>query len=347
MDLEDPFPNGWRNFTPPRCPVPNCPTAAPGGPAFEWSPRGSYRRKCDRRTVPRFDCHVCEHSFSVQTFRVNYRLHRPELIEPMFDAFVSKTTQRQTARIVVCTRTTVRRYLLRLAEHSRDFQVAVLDRAAARGGISGRFQLDELETFEQNRRKKPVTMPVLIEAACRFTLHGETAPLPARSSGRATALEGTLEHETQVDVRKSGSREAVKQCFAVLARVASKAEKVDVSTDQKSSYATVLEELMPGRYVHHTYSGRAERSTANPLWPINHTLAMLRDGMSRLVRRSWAASKDRVWLAHHLWIWIAYRNYIRGYTNKQKRVTSGQLAGVVARRFTKSNFFEWRVAPRA
>lgn len=347
MDLEDPFPNGWRNFMPPRCPVPDCPTAVPGGPAFRWSPRGTYKRKCDRRTVPRFHCEVCNHSFSVQTFRVNYRLHRPELIEPMFDAFVSKTTQRQTARIVACTRTTVRRYLLRLAEHARAFQVAVLDRAADRGGITGRFQLDELETFEQNRLQKPVTMPVLIEAACRFTLHGETAPLPARGSARAAGQEDALEAEKQDNVRKSGSREAVKQCFAVLARVASKAVKVDVSTDQKSSYPTVLEELMPGRYVHHAHSGRAVRSVANPLWPINHTLAMLRDGMSRLVRRSWAASKDREWLAHHLWIWISYRNYIRGFTNKKKRVTSGQLAGVVERRFTKSNFFEWRVAPRA
>ncbi len=346
MDLEDPFPNGWHRFRPPRCPVPDCPSSTPGGPPFEWSSRGSYRRKCDRRVVPRFDCHVCEHSFSVQTFRVNYRLHRPELIEPMFDAFVSKTTQRQTARIVVCTRATVRRYLLRLSEHARAFQMAVLDRAEARGGINGHFQLDELETFEQDRRKKPVTMPVLIEAVCRFTLHGETAPLPARTHNRAAASEATVEHETQDNVRKSGSREAVKQCFAVLARVACKTGQIKVSTDRKSSYATVLEELMPGRYVHHAYSGRAERSTANPLWPINHTLAMLRDGMSRLVRRSWAASKCRVWLAHHLWIWIGYRNYIRGFTNKHKRVTSGQLAGVVERRFTKSNFFEWKVGPR-
>jgi len=345
MDLENPFPNGWREFTPPRCPVPHCPSTAPGGPRFSFCSQGSYRRKCDGRTVPRFGCGVCKRSFSVQTFRFNYRLHRPELMAPLFDAFVSKTTQRQAARTILCRRDTVRRYLLRFAEHSRDFHSAVLDRAAERGGIKGHFQLDELETFEQNRRLKPVTMPVLIESEMRFALHGETAPLPPRGGLHGRTLEKKLELEGKGLVRTSGSREAVKQCFAVLARVASKEGKVDVTTDMKSSYATVLEETMPGRYVHTTCSSRVERSTSNPLFAINHTLAMLRDGLSRLVRRSWGASKDRAWLAHHLWIWIAYRNYIRGFTNRKSRETSGQLVGVVARRFTKSNFFEWRVLP--
>jgi transposase-like protein len=317
----------------------------PGGPRFSCCSHGSYTRKCDGRTVPRFDCDVCKRSFSVQTFRVNYRLHRPELMAPLFDAFVSKTTQRQAARTILCRRDTVRRYLLRLAEHSRDFHGAVLDRAEDRGGVRGRFQLDELETFEQNRRLKPVTMPLLIEASTRFALHGEAAPLPARGGLSDRMLEKKLEQDTKEGVRTSGSRAAVKQCFTVLARVAIKTSVVEITTDMKSSYATVLEETMPGRYVHHTCSSRVERSTSNPLFAINHTFAMVRDGMSRLVRRSWGASKERSWLAHHLWIWIAYRNYIRGFTNKKKGVTSGQLVGVVARRFTKCNFFEWRVLP--
>ena len=102
---------------------------------------------------------------------------------------------------------------------------------------------------------------------------------------------------------------------------------------------------MSGNVVHAPHSGKGPRGASHPLWPINHTLAMLRDGLSRLVRRTWAASKERTWLAEHAWIWIAYRNYIRGFTNAKKRMSSAQHAGVVARRFSKANFFEWRVSP--
>jgi hypothetical protein len=70
---------------------------------------------------------------------------------------------------------------------------------------------------------------------------------------------------------------------------------------------------------------------------------MMRDGMSRLVRRSWAASKIREWLERHAWIWIAYRNYIRSITNRARLTTAGQALGVVARRFDKGSLFQWRV----
>jgi len=139
-------------------------------------------RACDRRIVHRFHCYVCGRSFSVQTFRVDYRLKRPQLTGAIFDAFVSKVTQRQTARTLSCTRTTVRQRLLLLAKHAREFQNAVLERARARGSIYGRFQLDEQQTFEGDRRLRPVTFPVLIHAESRFVLHVEAETLPARGA---------------------------------------------------------------------------------------------------------------------------------------------------------------------
>ena len=72
---------------------------------------------------------------------------------------------------------------------------------------------------------------------------------------------------------------------------------------------------------------------------------MLRDGLSRLVRKTWGATKERAWLAEHAWIWIAYRNYIRGFTNRHKHRSSAQIARYVSRRFSKGSFFEWRVLP--
>jgi hypothetical protein len=254
-------------------------------------------------------------------------------------------TQRQAARTLVCTRKTVRRRLLLLASHTREVQTAVLERARSRGWSGGRFQLDEQETFERDRRLRPVTLPVLIHQESRFIVHIEAAPLPARGGLRRRHLERKLELEASEGVRRSGSRAAVKRCFEVLARSLGVEARAVIVTDQKSSYPTVLAETMPGRYVHERHSGKLPRKVSNPLWPINHTLAMLRDGPSRLVRNTWAVTKERAWLAEHVWIWVAYRNYIRCLTNKHKRTTSAVKAGLVSRTFSKTNFFEWRVFP--
>ena len=91
------------------------------------------------------------------------------------------------------------------------------------------------------------------------------------------------------------------------------------------------------------YSSRAKRDRGNPLFPINHTLAMLRDGVSRLVRRSWAASKRRSKLELHLWIWACWRNYVRGITNKARHVTPAMAAGLERRPFRKDELLAWRV----
>jgi hypothetical protein len=297
--------------------------------------------------VRRFHCHVCNRSFSVQTFRVDYRLKRPGLTAPIFDDFVSKVTQRQSARTLGTTRHTVRRRLLLLARHALDFQNAVLKRAGARRSLRGHFQLDELETFELDRRLRPVTMPVLIHERSRFVVYVAAAALAARGNLRPGDLERKRRIEAVEGVRRSGSRRVVKRCFRVLARSHGADGTTVVVTDQKSSYATALAEAMTGPYAHATHSGKAAKSVENPLWPINHTLAMVRDGLSRLVQRTWGVTKERWWLARHAWIWIAYRNYIRPATNRMKYVCAAQRAGVVSRHFSRDGFFEWRVVPKA
>jgi hypothetical protein len=118
-----------------------------------------------------------------------------------------------------------------------------------------------------------------------------------------------------------------------------------VTSDHKSTYPSVLREVMPEIYHHVQHSSTAVRDYHNPLFPINHTFAMMRDGLSRLVRRSWGASKQRAWLECHAWVWIAYRNYIRGITNRAPFTTAAMALGVVTKQFTKASFFEWRVFP--
>ena len=330
------------SFVPPACPHSGCPASRPGS-AFEYRCAGSYRRRCDGRSVARFRCGTCHLTFSVQSFRLDYGLRRPELDRPIFLGFVSKVSHRQAARTLGTTRPTVRRRLLRYGAHAKELHELLFEGKR----VQGSFSLDEAETFERDRRLEPVTLPVLIERGSRFLLHVETAALPARKT-TSPALE-KRKHELALarGPRRNGSNAAVERCFEVLRDHTGPERRVDVVTDLKSTYPNLLKKVFEKRKLAHlTTSSKEKRNVKNPLFAINHTLAMLRDGVSRLVRRTWCHAKLRERLQLHVWIYVAWRNYVRGVSNRRKHVTPAMELGVDPVRWELEELLRWR-APYA
>jgi transposase-like protein len=328
-------------FQPPHCPHPACP--AHRQRPFPWRRKGFFQRRCDGRAVQRFLCLTCRRSFSSQSFRLDYRLHRPSLSPRLFQLLASKVTMRQAARIAGCNRKAVDQRLLLLGRHCRDFQARLLAQRARQGGLSGRFQLDELETFEHDRRLCPLTVPVLIEQSSYFVLHACAAALPARGRLRPRDRERRRQRELRQGKRRSGSRQAVQECWSVLGQLVGRTRVVEVATDSKLQYESQLWRTFGRRVFHLQGRSKEPRVPGSLLFPINHTLAMMRDGISRLVRRSWAASKKRERLELHQWIWIAWRNYVRGVTNKAWRVTPAMALGLLDRRLRPVELLRERV----
>jgi hypothetical protein len=271
-------------------------------------------------------------------------LKKPRLHLALFRDFVSKCTMRQSARTLECHRRTVAHRLELLGKHCRAFHRSMLERTRLRGEVSGIFQLDELETFEHSRRLQPLTVPVLIERTSFFIVHTACAPLPTRGglSPAWRAKKERLEKELG-EKRRSGSVAAVRESFECLAKVHQPDGVVTVQTDRKKSYPPALRRSFGERVRHSRCSSKAVRDRRNTLFPINHTLAMMRDGLSRLVRRSWAAAKLRERLDWHLWIWIAYRNYVRGITNEAPRVTPAMALGIERERWSRTELLARRV----
>ena len=69
---------------------------------------------------------------------------------------------------------------------------------------------------------------------------------------------------------------------------------------------------------------------------------MMRDGMSRLVRRTWAASKRHKRLQQHLWVWTCYRNYVRHVRNIEPRSTPAMRLGILSRKVDFDDLFVWQ-----
>ena len=327
-------------FTPPFCPYSNCSAKA------NYARKGFYLRKCDGLRVQRFECLSCGRWFSEQTFKVNQRLKRPEIDLQVYDDFISKVTQRQSARTIGCNRKAIALRLRLYGVHCRSFHRQQLELALANKRLHGRYQLDEAETFEHNRRLAPVTAPVLIEAHSYFIVHAATGDLPARKPlSPLNQLKLEL-RELERGKRTSESRFAVKRCWSKLDKLTRSAVEILVTTDRKTAYASSLRQRFGGRVRHTRISSKEPRGYDNPLFPVNHTLAMWRDGMSRLVRRNWATTKIARELRHHLWVWLSWRNYVRYITNENKKQSPAMAFGVCDRFYSVAQMLEWRVFRR-
>ena len=312
-------------FTPPHCPYPDCPPRP-----FLYRRRGTYTRACDGRVVPRFECLKCQRRFSSQSFRIDYRHRRPELNIPIAEGLDSKVTMRQLARMKGCNLKTVARRIPLFGQHFRELQRQHLAENPNKLGKDAAFVFDELETFEQNRIEKPLTVPIVVDGKTGFIIHGEVGMLPARRK-----VEGALP-------RPNESAEMVKRCLTVVANNLAPNITPHFVSDRKSVYQKALRLTMPGSYAHKRVPSTEQRDFTNPLFPINHLFAMLRDGISRLVRRNWAYSKKRERLLDHLWIYIGYRNYVRYITNYCQDLSPASAMGIAPRMYSLREALTWR-----
>lgn len=330
-----------RHFVPPHCPRIAC-ASGPSRP-FTWQRKGSYVRKVDLRIVQRFRCLTCGSHFSSQSFRVDYRLRKPWLPLAVFQALVAKTTLRQTARSLGCKLDTVLHHLRLVGRHGRHVHRKYLERArACGGGLSGTFQLDELETFERNRRLCPLTVPVLVQRKTWFVVHAEVASMPARGNLRPFDRIKKERYEKEFGRRISKSKEAVTACALALRAALDPEARCSIETDQKKTYPPVFRAVFGRRVAHNWISSTARRDRGNLLFTINNCLAQARDNMSRLVRRNWGHSKLERNLRWHLWAWILYRNYVREITCAARGVSSASAAGIAARRLMPREVLQWR-----
>ena len=305
-------------------------------------PPGFVRRHgryfCRARGGPiiRYRCTGCRRTFSYATFRYSYRQKKPHVDAVLMRLLCSGVSLRAAARLLGINRKTVFAKLHRLAHHGQALHRVLLDRTS----LAGHFQLDELETFESNRFQ-PVTVPLLIDKHTYFLLAWAAAPM--RRKGRMTPGQKKMRdsHEALHGKRPTQSNAAVTRCLAVLKRHARC--PVVLETDRKPSYRRIAARLLGARLVHLTRDSRTRRDRKNPLFPINHTNAMVRYCLARLKRRTWCITRRRGWLERALAVYASWFNYCRGITNKT-RTSPAQAVGIAHSRLTESDWLSWRQA---
>jgi hypothetical protein len=227
----------------------------------------------------------------------------------------SGVTQRRTARIAAVNRKTVERKLLILARQARKERLEYLQFLQSQPQRLTALEFDEMESFERSKYL-PLSLPLVVVPETRKILGIAVASMPGK---------GLL---AEFSRKKYGRRKDERAAIAsqLLAEIKSAcAPKLTIVTDQNPQYPRWLRAHFPD-VKHQTTRGKRGRTVGqgelkktlfDPLFSLNHTAAMLRANVSRLVRRTWATTKRPDRLHAHLELYIRYHNQCLtpGYPN--------------------------------
>ncbi len=323
-------------FTPPFCPWHECSQHHAPDPNF-FLRHGFYRANCRAHPVPRFRCRSCRRTFSRQTFRMDYRDHRPDLNAKLFDLTAMGIGIRMASRRLGLSQRCTELKLRKIARHLRQLNLNL------RRPLEGCVELvfDELESFEGHRSFRPLSLPILIERTSRYFIWGESATIRPKGKMTAKRLEKLAIEEKKHGRRKDRSREACRRTLRRANDLLAKGATVTLFTDEKTSYPMLAKRALGDSLVAHcTTNSQVARTTWNPLFPINHEDARLRDMLARLRRQSWLGTKRRRFLDLVLHVQMAYRNLIRRRFNYDEK-SPAQLLGFVHRRLTLWEALSW------
>jgi hypothetical protein len=210
---------------------------------------------------------------------------------------------RRAAIILNVSRTTIARKLIFLAKLSREKQQELLKSCQNKIDY---IQIDDLIT-SHHTKLKPLSVSVAINARDRKILAIEVSQIPA------------FGHLADISKRKYGHREnklkeGLKKLFEQIKNVGGK--DLLIESDEHKLYPPLVKKYFKNAEFKQYKSERAcvvgqgelKRKTHDPIFKINHTLAMLRANINRLVRRTWCTTKDPKRLKNHLEIYMDFHN---------------------------------------
>jgi transposase-like protein len=326
-------------FSPPRCPNADCIAHSIERCRHTrfFVRHGYYRPRCRPRPVPRFRCRNCRRTFSRQTFRQDYRDHKPHLNAKLLELLAHGLGLRQSAMILKLSRRCAEMKARKLSRHLEGLNKNLLDQFPE--GCS--FQMDEMESFEQERTVLPITVPVLIEQESMFIVDARSAAIRASGKMSERRLSAIKRRERAEGARRNDSRGCLKRVLREAAKFCKKLSRVRIDTDEKSTYPGLIRQAFGPETEHRQSSSKLPRDSSNRLFPINHINAMARYLTGRLRRRSWLSSKQRRFLDLQLNVLKAYKNFVRPRFNGETE-TPGMVLGLVRERLAATDLVSWR-----
>ncbi|MEY4631986.1 MAG: hypothetical protein RIQ81_2106 [Pseudomonadota bacterium] len=165
---------------------------------------------------------------------------------------------------------------------------------------------DDMESSIHSKLK-PVSIPIALDRNGRKIISLRVCSMPAKGKLAAKSLK-------KYGPRKDERRQARMAVLAALGKVS--APGVEIRSDKCPAYPPLIRSVLPGaRHVatkgHRgcvAGQGELKKTRFDPLFPFNHTAAMVRANINRMYRKTWCISKRADRLQDHLDLYVWFHN---------------------------------------
>lgn len=319
----------------PYCPHTSCPRhhLTQDEPYTEFIAWGSYSTVAFGE-VSRFRCTVCGHTFSSQTFRVDYYAKRVIDYSDLLYRLVSTSSLSAIGRVISASADTVSNRISRAARQALAFE----SRLSRGRNLSEDLAADGFESFCVSQYF-PNNIAILVGSESQFVYAADYVTL--RRKGRMTDEQKAKRAE--LETRFKADPRGIARSFARIAteslQVLSDESRPVLSlwTDEHRAYPRGIA-LSPcarplldiGRLAHRTVSSRAARTRVNPLFPVNYLDRELRKDLHEHVRESVCFGRNVNRQMERLSLYLFYHNYLKVHRVRWGPLTNAIVAGYEA-----------------
>lgn len=258
-----------------------------------------YFRKLDSRWIKRWQCKICNKTFSEATENPRKWQKKRRINSLVLKLFASTISERRMAIVMGVNRKTIahrRNFLSRLEETKEKAQWSHVRKV----------QFDDLETFEHTKCK-PLSVCIAVDADTRRIIGYEVSKMPAKGQLAKIARK---KYGHRPDERPEGWNRLLRTLKTKLS------EEVIFVSDSNPHYPKYVKKYFPlakhvrvkGKRGCITAQGELKRIGFDPLFSLNHTCAMFRASISRLIRKTWNTTKQAYALEQHIRIYRKFHN---------------------------------------
>jgi hypothetical protein len=168
------------------------------------------------------------------------------------------------------------------------------------------IEFDDMETFEHSKCK-PLSITLAVEHRTRRILGFSVSQMPAKGKLARLAIK---KYGPRKDERSQGRQ----RLFAEISPLVhpnceiKSDENPHYPNDVKAHFPNATHKRFKGQRGSIVGQGELKKVRFDPLFSLNHTCAMLRANINRLLRKTWCTTKNPARLSDHIAIYAIYHN---------------------------------------
>ena len=312
---------------------------------------GSFKRRGCPEKIQRYRCPRCKTTRSSTTGSPACWEKKPQMNGLLLGLLASKVSMRRCAMLLGVNRKTIHRKLIRFSRvaegclnitlqstritslKDEDPEAPSLRHSAVPPSHRQKFKqivFDEVISKESSKLK-PLAIPLLVAHPSRLIIDFDVASMEAQARFKA---ESEARYGCRVDERATMVTKVLCRSRKYIA------DQALVLVDKDPLYPELLHKVIPAarplriksRKAHCSGQGELKKVGYDPFFSLNHTAGMMRDSVSRLVRRTWAISRSKDRLRDHLKIYQWFHNEVLLLPKKFQHQRFKDLGTIVSSR---------------